>query len=77
MCLQNFRRYRDLGVELRAESILVPGLIDADEIKRIKMVRVKYLEKFFYIIIPLIQIRGGHTWRERRLLKRKPNYLKH
>jgi len=52
MCLQNFRRYRDLGVELRAESILVPGLIDADEIKRIKMVRVKYLEKFFILLYP-------------------------
>ena len=33
--LQNFRRYRDLGLELRAESILVPDLIDADEIERI------------------------------------------
>ena len=33
--LQNFRRYRDLGLELRAESILVPGLIDAEEIERI------------------------------------------
>ena len=33
--LQNFRMYRDLGLELRAESILVPGLIDADEIERI------------------------------------------
>jgi len=33
--LQNFRRYRDLELELRAESILVPGLIDAGEIERI------------------------------------------
>ena len=33
--LENFRRYRDLGLELRAESVLVPGLIDADEIERI------------------------------------------
>ena len=33
--LENFRRYRDLGLELRAESVLVPGLIEADEIERI------------------------------------------
>jgi len=33
--LINFRRYWSLGVELRAESILVPGLIESDEIERI------------------------------------------
>ncbi len=33
--LMNFRRYRELGVELRAESVLVPGLIDAEEIERV------------------------------------------
>ena len=33
--LLNFKRYWDLGVELRAESILIPGLIDAEEIERI------------------------------------------
>ena len=33
--LQNFRRYWDLGIDLRAESILVPGLIDVDEVERI------------------------------------------
>jgi len=33
--LLNFRRYRDLGIDLRAESVLVPGLIGVDEIERI------------------------------------------
>lgn len=33
--LLNFRRYWSQGIELRAESILVPGLIDVHEIERI------------------------------------------
>lgn len=33
--LLNFRRYWDSGVKLRAESILIPGLIDLDEIEKI------------------------------------------
>lgn len=33
--LLNFKRYKEAGLSLRAESVLVPDLIDVEEIERI------------------------------------------
>lgn len=57
--LENFRRYYESNVKLRAESILIPKYIDVDEIEKIAKFIASVDENIPYRIDAYIPIRGA------------------
>lgn len=79
--LENFRKYYETGVRLRAESVLIPKYIDVDEIEKIAKFIASVDENIPYRIDAYIPVEGA-PWRKptlneiRRAVERARRYLK-
>ena len=60
---ENFIKYADSGIKLTAASILIPGLIGADEIENIARFIAGVDKNIPYFILPYYPA-GGNPWRK-------------
>jgi len=60
---ENFKRYAASGVRLTAASILIPGLVEIDEIERIAQFIASVNKDIPYFVLPYFPA-GGNPWRK-------------
>lgn len=65
MVRDNFVKYASMGMKMTAASILIPGLVEADEIEKIALFIAGVDKNIPYFVLPYYPA-GGNPWRKTR-----------